>query len=213
MKKYFNRGFNKYTYELFAGDYYATKERNIVLTTLLGSCISVCMRCKTTGIVGMNHFMLPSTVRIEDIVFSEDARYGINAMERMINDIMKLGGKRDSLEAKMFGGGRVMDGAMNNVAQSNIEFAQSYLQMEEIPLLSKDVGGKTGRKIFFFPDQFSVYLKRVHYNQKLENAVSREKRFLHWMREQQRKEAELTLFDEERGKNYASQNHKGANYR
>ncbi len=199
MKKYFNRTFNKYTYELFAGDYYATREKNIILTTLLGSCVSVCLRDRTTGIVGMNHFMLPGSLRAEEILFSQDARYGINAMEKMINSMMKLGARRDTLEAKVFGGGKVMDTTLLNVSQSNIDFALTYLQMEEIPVLAENLGGKYGRKIFFFPEEFTVYLKRIQYNQTLEDAISREKRFFYWMRQQQQKESELTIFNNGRG--------------
>ncbi len=199
MKKFFNRSFNKYSYELFAGDYYATKEKNVVLTTLLGSCVSVCLKDKTTGVVGMNHFMLPSNLRRDEIIFSEDARYGINAMEKMINDMMRLGARRDTLEAKVFGGGKVMDTTLINVSQSNIDFARTYLKMEDIPIIAENLGGKYGRKLFFFPDRFTVYLKRIEYNQTLDDAISREKRFLYWMRQQQSKEGELTLFNNGRG--------------
>lgn len=195
MKKFFNRKFNRYTYEIFAGDYYTTKEQQVVLTTLLGSCISVCIRDKVTGVVGINHFMLPGAVRREDIIFNEDARYGINAMEKMINGMMKLGARRNTMQAKVFGGGRVMDTSMTNVAQSNIDFALTYLQMEEIPILTQDVGGKAGRKLFFFPDTFAVYLKRIQYEKTLQTAVNREKKFMQWMHKQQREESDLTLFN------------------
>lgn len=195
MKKIFDRRFNKYVYEVFAGDYFATREQDVVLTTLLGSCISVCMRDKVTGIVGINHFMLPSSIRMNEIVFSEDAKYGINAMEKMINSMMKLGARRKSMEAKVFGGGRVMDTSLNNVAQSNIDFAFTYLEMEQIPVLTKDVGGQNGRKLLFFPEEFTIYLKRIRYKKTLEEAVLQEKRFLKTVQKHGQKESELTLFE------------------
>lgn len=194
MKKSFNRKFNRYVYEIFAGDYYTTVEQNVVLTTLLGSCISVCMRDSFSKVVGINHFMLPGRISSEDLIFSEDARYGISAMEKMINSMMKRGARRNSLEAKVFGGGRVMETSLTNVAQSNADFAMSFLQMEGIPILAKDTGGQFGRKLFFFPDTYTIYVKRIHYDKTLDNAISREKRFLDWMHKHQ-EGGELTLFD------------------
>ncbi len=182
-------------YEIFAGDFYATKEQGVVLTTLLGSCISVCMKDRVTGIVGINHFMLPGTVRLEEIIFNEDARYGINAMEKMINSMMKLGAKRASLQAKVFGGGRVLDTKLNNVAQSNMEFAMAYLEMETIPVLKSDVGGNFGRKLYFFPENYAVYLKKVHYQKTLSSAVERDRQFYQWMQKQRKTESDLTLFN------------------
>lgn len=193
MKKSFNRKFNRYVYEIFAGDYYTTGEQNVVLTTLLGSCIAVCMKDEFSKVVGINHFMLPGRISATDLIFSEDARYGINAMEKMINSMMKRGARRNSLQAKIFGGGRVMETSLTNVAQSNIDFATTYLQMEGIPILANNTGGQYGRKIYFFPDSYTVYMKRISYDKSLDNAISREKRFLEWMQQHQ-DGGDLTLF-------------------
>ncbi|OEH85628.1 hypothetical protein BHU72_02180 [Desulfuribacillus stibiiarsenatis] len=197
MKKGLNKQLNKLTYELFAGDYYATNERDIVMSTLLGSCISVCLLDTVNKVAGMNHFMLPSAVRGNDIIFNEDARYGIQSMEMMINAMMKKGAHRLYLKAKVFGGGKVLDTTTSNVAKSNIEFAINYLKMEDIPILAKDVGGESGRKIYFFPDTFEIYLKRIRYNKTLEHAVARERQFLDWMKKQKAStnDDNLTLFD------------------
>lgn len=186
-------------YEIFAGDFFATKEQNVVLTTLLGSCISVFLRDRVSGVVGLNHFMLPGSIKVEELIFDEDARYGINAMELMINDMMKIGARKNRLQAKVFGGGQALDNTLNNVAKSNITFIDSYLSMEEIPIVAQDVGGNYGRKLFFFPDTYDVYLKRIRYQSTLDNAVKSEKRFLHWMREQRSRESEVTLFGESQG--------------
>ena len=197
MKKTYSPKFGRYVYEIFAGDYFATDERNVILSTLLGSCVAVCLRDQKTGVVGINHFMLPSNIRVEEIIFSRDARYGINAMEKMINMMMKLGAKRNSIQAKVFGGGQVLDQNLSNVAQSNIDFAKVYLQMEEIPVVASDVGGKKGRKIFFFSNSFDIYMKRIRYQGGLEKAVSREKKFYNWMQDNIKKDqdSELTLFE------------------
>ena len=195
MKKTFNRKFNRCTYEVFAGDYYATGEKDVVLATLLGSCISVCLKDTAAGVVGINHFMLPRRVNLKEMNFSDDARYGIHAMEIMIAGMMELGAVRDSLQAKVFGGGRVMDTALSNVAQANIDFALTYLETEGIPVVASDVGGREGRKLYFFPDTFSVFIKRIR-NERLQSAVLSEKRFLHHVRQQQQQTSELIIFNE-----------------
>lgn len=196
MKKTFNKKYNRDVYELFAGDYYVTKERNVILTTLLGSCVSVCLKDKVTGIVSMNHFMLPASLKKDEFIFSDDARYGMYAMEQMINEMMKLGARRSSLQAKVFGGGEVLGTKINNVSKSNIMFAMNYLKMEDIPILSYDVGGKHGRKLFFIPDTFTVYVKKIGADAKLKEAVRIEESYMKKIkdRKQAASEDNLTLF-------------------
>lgn len=199
MKKSFNRKLNCHMYEIFAGDYHATAEKKIVLSTLLGSCISVCLKDSVAGVVGMNHFMLPGRVKADEIARSEDARYGIHAMEMMINSMMKLGARRNYLQAKVFGGGQVLEVAHNNIAAANIDFALAFLKIEEIPVLSRDVGGNEGRKLFFFPDSFEVYVRRITYHKELQSTLQREESFLERMRRQRGEASELELFNNEGG--------------
>lgn len=194
MRKSFNQKYNRHMYELFASDCYATIEKQIVLTTLLGSCIAVCMKDPKAGVAGMNHFMLPRKVNVRDVGFNNDTRYGVNAMEVMINEMMKKGALRKRMQAKVFGGGRVMDSALNNVAQSNVDFALAYLKTEGIPVLARDVGNQEGRKLFFFPDTFDVYVKRIHYNN-LTKAVQTEKQLMEKINKQREKDSDLELFD------------------
>lgn len=184
--------------ELFAGDYKATVEEDLVLSTLLGSCIAVCLLDSYNMVAGMNHFMLPSAVRTTNILLEEDARYGVQSMELMINEMMKLGADRKKLKAKVFGGGKVLGNTITGVSDSNIEFAFNFLEMENIPVLAKNVGGDFGRKIYFYPETFDVYVKKIRYNKTLEDAAKREREFLEYMRKQKRMEAEadnLVLFD------------------
>ncbi len=194
MKKSFHHKLNRDMYEIIAGDYHAAGEKNIVFTTLLGSCISVCLKDSITGIAGINHFMLPGRVTAEEITGSDDARYGINAMELLINSMMKLGAQRDFLQAKIFGGGQVLGFAHNNIASANIAFVLAFLKMEEIPLLASDVGGKEGRKLFFFPDTFSIYIKRIACGSILQTTVQNEGRFLQRIRRQRHEGSELIIF-------------------
>jgi len=201
VKKTFNHKIKRYMYELFAGEYYATRDKDIALSTLLGSCVAVCLKDKRNGVVGMNHFMLPGKVDSAKVMFSEDGRYGINAMEKMVNDMMKLNSRRENMEAKVFGGGQVMDYKLTSVAQLNIEFALAYLEMEGIPIISQDVGGNYGRKLLLFPENFSVYMKRISYQKNLEEAVAREKKFLHWIRNaQDKQDQEYDIFNGREGK-------------
>ncbi|WP_084019443.1 hypothetical protein [Desulfuribacillus alkaliarsenatis] len=188
MNQRYNRQLDRTVCEIFAGDYYSTKDTNLVFSTLLGSCISVCLRDKTTKISGMNHFMLPSAVRGDNILFNDDARYGMQSMELLINSMMKLGATRNGLQAKVFGGGKVLGTTVTAVSDSNVQFALSYLQMEQIPILSRDVGSDVGRKIFFFPESFEVYVKKIRYNKTLETAVAREKEFMQFMNKKKEQE-------------------------
>jgi chemotaxis protein CheD len=181
-------------YEIFSGEYYATAEKGVILATLLGSCISVCMKDSFTGVAGINHFMLPGELQKNGIIFQDDARYGISAMEKMINAMIKLGSRREHMKAKVFGGGKVMDTLMNNVAQSNIDFVFSYLEMEEIPVLASSVGGLNGRKIYFSPDTFEIYLKQIYCRNLPDNTFEQEKRFLQQIRESNQKEGDVVFF-------------------
>lgn len=199
MKKIFNRKFNRDVYEIFAGDYYVTNEKNIILSTLLGSCISVCLKDRVSGIVAMNHFMLPASVRKDEMIFSDDARYGMYAMEKMINEMMKLGARKKSMQAKVFGGGEVLGTKINNVSKSNIAFAMNYLKMEDIPILSYDVGGKFGRKLFFIPESYEIFIKKIGQESKLRDAVREEEKYFDQIKRKKVEKAQasdnLTLFD------------------
>jgi chemotaxis protein CheD len=145
------------------GEYYVTDE-DVVIATVLGSCISVCLKDEANGIGGMNHFMLPGDFRSTTILKSQSARYGMYAMELVIGDIIKMGGDRNSLTAKFFGGGHVLaslPATENAVPKANIEFINSFLSMEGIKVLTSDVGGNHGRKLLYLPALGKAYVKRL----------------------------------------------------
>ncbi len=145
------------------GEFYVTKTDEVI-ATVLGSCISVCLRDSKAGVGGMNHFMLPGDFRVEDIFNSQSARYGMYAMELLLGELIKLGGGRENLSAKVFGGGHVLASVSNtntSVPQSNIEFVKAFLSMEGIPVLGSDVGGVHGRKILFIPKTGQVFVKKL----------------------------------------------------
>jgi chemotaxis protein CheD len=161
MYKKHSPKFNRTMVIIYPGEYYVSP--NDVIATVLGSCISVCIKDTKTGMGGMNHFMLPGDVRSEDIFLSASAKYGMFAMEQLINDLLKRGGSQKHFQAKVFGGGHVLNFRKTdgNVPESNIDFVRAFLKMEQIEIVKEDVGGYSGRKVLFFPDTGKVLLKRL----------------------------------------------------
>lgn len=140
------------------GDVLASR-RPIIIHTVLGSCIAVCLRDPVSNIGGMNHFMLPGKVLCGDA----SSRYGIHAMELLINQCMTKGADRRCLEAKVFGGGHMFRTRSTEagVPQANIRFALGFLQTEGIPVLAKDVGGYQAREVFYYTESGRALLKRI----------------------------------------------------
>jgi chemotaxis protein CheD len=145
------------------GEFYATRD-DAVISTVLGSCVSVGLFDPVSGIGGLNHFMLPGEMAREELIVNPNARYGMYAMELLINELLKLGLRKASMKAKVFGGGSVLrlpGGAATTIPRSNVDFAFEYLRKESIPVLASDVGGSQPRKIYFFPRTGRVLLKRI----------------------------------------------------
>ncbi len=132
----------------------------LVFDTVLGSCISVCMYDSRLRIGGINHFMLPKGVDLSNPV---STRYGVHAMEILINKIMKLGGKRSLLEAKVFGGGHVlkMSNPQGSVPNLNIKFIDNFMKTEKIKVVKRDVGGDRPRRVLFCPHTGEVFVRRL----------------------------------------------------
>jgi chemotaxis protein CheD len=132
--------------QLTQGDTFVTSESDEVLTTVLGSCVSACICDPVTGVGGMNHFLLPG-----DDGSDRNARYfGVNAMELLINGLLKKGGVRERFEAKLFGGANVLPG-LTAIGSRNCEFAKGFLADEGIRLVGGDLGGVLPRKIEYWP--------------------------------------------------------------
>lgn len=160
INRYWDRTHDVYAAKILPGEYYVTL-RGEMITTVLGSCISACIRDKKLGIGGMNHFMLPHDSQQDSYGDSSlAARYGHFAMEIVVNDILKNGGKRENLEVKLFGGGQVL-AQKTSVGDDNISFVRDYLRSEGLPLLSEDLGGKHPRKVIFYPDSGRVRIKKL----------------------------------------------------
>jgi chemotaxis protein CheD len=145
---------------ILPGEYFVSVEPRVVYT-VLGSCISVCLRDPLAGVGGMNHFMLsaPTSEGGHDS-WADSGRYGSFAMEMLINEILKRGGRKDRLEAKVFGGGKIYDGAMD-IGAKNATWALDYLERESVPLLKANVGDVCPRKVYYFTDSGKVLLKKL----------------------------------------------------
>jgi chemotaxis protein CheD len=128
------------------GEHYVTDDPEVMLTTILGSCVAACLRDPGTGIGGMNHFLLPDN----DSGDGAALRFGAHAMELLINDILRRGGKRNRLEAKLFGGGRMFDG-LTDVGEANANFAERFLKDEGVPVLGGSLRGPQARRVQFWP--------------------------------------------------------------
>lgn len=130
------------------GEHYVSSSEDEILVTLLGSCVSACIRDPVAAIGGMNHFLLPSDAAGSAHSASDKMRYGCFAMERLINDVLSAGGKRERLEAKVFGGANVIK-ASRQIGDANVEFVREYLANERIPIVAADLGGDCARRIRF----------------------------------------------------------------
>ena len=153
---YFDRLFNIKAVKILPGEYHASADGGMI-TTVLGSCVSVCLYDPGSGIGGMNHFMLPGKA---DGSGDGSARYGIHAMDLLLAHVLLLGAARGRLAAKVFGAGRVMDG-MTDVGSRNSDFALFYLKGKGIPVQALDVGSIFPRKVYFFPATGRVLVKRI----------------------------------------------------
>jgi chemotaxis protein CheD len=156
---YYDAHFKNDAVKILPGEYFVYDEDMLIMTTL-GSCIAACLWDRHAKIGGMNHFMLPDG--LGSGASGEHGRYGSYAMELLINELLKRGATRGTLEAKVFGGGAVISG-MNtiNVGERNTSFVLDYLKTERIPVLSKDVLDIYPRKVCFLPASGKAMVKRL----------------------------------------------------
>jgi chemotaxis protein CheD len=146
---------------IYSGEYYTSNNPLEVIYTLLGSCIAVCLYDVTNGIGGMNHFMLPQA-REDQIL--DHGQFGLQSLEMMIEQLLDKGAIYQNLKAKIFGGGNMVgfNSRENDIAMSNIRFTLKYLESKGIPIISKELGGTSGRKIYYVLEDHSVYVQRLN---------------------------------------------------
>ena len=165
INRYWDEKHSIYAAKILPGEFYVTTHGELI-ATVLGSCVTACVRDPTIGVGGINHFMLPyfnnsNSHTWEHTPVSLETRYGNIAMEKLINAILKMGGKRENLEIKIFGGGRVLD-MRTDIGEKNIEFVKQYLIKENLKIVAEDVGGRHPRKIQYFPYSGRVRVKKLN---------------------------------------------------
>lgn len=142
--------------QLNLGEHCITPSEKII-STVLGSCVSVCLYDEENDINGMNHFVLP--VQSEQSTLNR-LRYGEHSLPGLIKEMIGKGALKENIRAKIFGGGNVVS-HLNGIGKKNIDYVRNYLSSEEIPIINEDLGGRHGRRIYFDTITKKVYVKRI----------------------------------------------------
>lgn len=183
---------NKKMVTIFIGEYYVSS-KPVVISTLLGSCVAACLYDPIKKIGGMNHIQMPGRADLKN--FNASARYSINAMELLINGMMKLGADRGKIIAKIFGGASVIPSVLaeNAIGPEIVSFVKKFLKEEKIEIVSSDLGGIKTRKIFFDTDTGSVLLKHSQ-SMKSSQILKEEQLKLRLLKSELEKQSDTTLF-------------------
>lgn len=157
---YFDPYFEMDAVKILPGEFYVTQQ-DLLLVTVLGSCVAACIRDKALGFGGITHFMLPFEVATSEFIDSS-IRYGSHALEVLINELLKRGASRENLEAKVFGGGNVLSAEGSQaIGERNAEFLLDYLAAEQVPVVSQSLLGSYPQKVYFFPSSGRVLVKKL----------------------------------------------------
>jgi chemotaxis protein CheD len=164
LQRFWEPDTERWTAKILPGEYYVTCHDEAI-TTVLGSCVSACVRDPKRGVGGMNHFMLPQDSPTSRSTWLDPAvrlatRYGSYAMESLINDLLKVGASRERLEIKLFGGGRVLT-SLTDVGSRNIDFVHDFVRIEGLRIAAEDIGGMQPRKIIYFPAEGRVRVRKL----------------------------------------------------
>ncbi len=165
INRYWDRVHEIHAAKILPGEYYVTTGGEMI-STVLGSCVAACIRDPLLGVGGMNHFLLPLRGRVGPLdpndPFDVATRYGNHAMESLINAVIALGGRRERMEVKLFGGGSVIPGMTSDVGKKNVQFAEEYLHNEGLRVLARDVLGPYPRKVQYFPESGRARCKKLY---------------------------------------------------
>jgi chemotaxis protein CheD len=183
------------------GEHYVSAETDVIVSTLLGSCIAACLYDPVRRVMGMNHFLLASHrySRQIPVCLSEAGRYGVHSMELIINGMLKMGASRRDIRAKVFGGSSILpsSGTAENfvcVGEVNCRFILEFLKNDGIPLISSDLGGSRGRVILFDSGDYSVYVRKM--KAMAAKVVDRERRYWsHAIRAHERETPDMEIWD------------------
>lgn len=161
LRRFYDPQFQRESVKLMPGDYYASGE-DVVINTVLGSCVAACLWDEHRKVGGMNHFMLPDSGSNGFDLHGESGRYGVYAMELLINELIKMGALKQRLKAKIFGGGNVMESlAHSDVGERNAEFVTRFLITERIPIVASDLLDVWPRRVCLFPATGRVLARKL----------------------------------------------------
>jgi chemotaxis protein CheD len=197
IQRRFDARVNGVVATLLPGDYYVATEGELI-STVLGSCVSACIRDRRLCFGGMNHFMLPIDESEGSTTWGASAssttRFGNVAMERLINSMLKLGAHRSDLEVKLVGGGKVLD-AVTDIGARNIKFVREYVRAEGFSVLGEDLGDVYPRKVIYHPKTGSARVKRLTRTDR--HLVADERRYIRDL-EHTAVNGTIELFDQEK---------------
>lgn len=161
-RRYYDPVLKAHVIQVFQGDFYVSAQPGEMLATVLGSCIAACIRDPVAKRGGMNHFLLPDKGgdANPDLPFSASLRYGSYSMEQLINGILSMGGRRERLEVKVFGGANVLAG-LRGIGHQNADFAERYFKAEGFQVLAADLRGNLPRKVQYFPETGVARVKHI----------------------------------------------------
>lgn len=161
-RRFYDANLQATVVQVYQGDFYITHSPDEVLTTVLGSCVSACVRDPVVQCGGMNHFLLPAARdQADSNVAALSLRYGSFAMEQLINAVLAAGGQRDRLEIKVFGGANVMRGLTADIGHRNADFVEEFLKSEGFGLTARHLRGTWPRKVQFFPHSGQVRMREI----------------------------------------------------
>lgn len=143
------------THNIIQGEHAVSGDENLVITTILGSCVAACIYDPVLKIGGANHFLLPDAG-----AGASDIRYAAAAMEVLINSLVRAGAQKRRMEAKLFGGARILAN-LPDIGRSNALAAEEFLRAEGIPVVARDVGGSLARRLRFSPTTGRVRIQRL----------------------------------------------------
>lgn len=196
INRYWDRSHASWAAKILPGEFYVTRGGEVI-STVLGSCVSVCIRDKVMGVGGMNHFMLPEESEHSSSDWGSNpntrmTRYGNWAIEFLINELLKIGADKKRFEVKVFGGGQVLAN-MSDVGQRNILFTFDYLRREGLSIDASDVGDAYPRKVLYFPDTGRVLMKKLR-SRHNDTVVERERAYMKKLASEQIIKTDIELF-------------------
>lgn len=196
INRYWDRRHLMWAAKILPGEFYVSRGGELI-STVLGSCISVCIRDRVLGLGGMNHFLLPEEGDFSTGDWGSDpnsrmTRYGNWAIEYLINELLKIGADKNRFEIKIFGGGQVIP-KMSDVGQRNILFTYDYLNREGLKPVAVDVGDVYPRKVIYFPDTGRVLMKKLK-TQHNNTIVERERNYMRKLDKEPEQKPDIELF-------------------